>query len=241
MRGQVAAFAGVGQGQRKRLRRPAQRLGNTHTHRLSHTPLFASLLCCAPAPPFLGPWHAQASGQRDTCRSDWAERLATAPRARACCFALHACCTLSFAGDPAATCLCFASALPAKRADGGEQLCSTRLRDPALWANQKPNAANVAARTLAPYGERASIRRLVLLSAHKCSHTHGAVRYIQHCSHGTTAIGGCTYKLVKRMRRDWARGQTECSWMWLGHQAAASSTLLYCMLVLYVYYCTHDK
>jgi hypothetical protein len=70
--------------------------GNTHGVLLqagqhlhtSHTPL--SLLQQSSS--FLGPWHAQASGQRDTCRSDdWAERLATAPRARAFLLALHAC------------------------------------------------------------------------------------------------------------------------------------------------------
>jgi hypothetical protein len=63
---------------------------------------------------------------------------------------------------------------------------------------------------------RASIH--MTAGAFECSqgtaHTHGAVRYIQHCSHGTTAIGGCTYKVVKRMRRDWARGQSAagCGW-----------------------------
>jgi hypothetical protein len=115
-------------------------------------------LCFAPAPPFLGPWHAQASGQRDTCRSDWAERLATASPCQGLlllCFArlLSAFLCGRSGRDLSLLCLCAACATSGRRR-AAVLHPTTR---PSTVGQPEAKCCNVAARTLAPYGEPASI------------------------------------------------------------------------------------
>jgi hypothetical protein len=154
--------------------------GNTHGGLLqagqhtshTHTPL--SLLQQSSS--FLGPWHAQASGQRDTCRSDdWAERLATAPpRARAF-RALHACLArCGRSGRDLSLSLPLPSALRNERTAASSSAPLSVC--PARRANQSQTLQCFAARALAPSGAH------MTAGAFACSHPRRGTVHTARCT-----------------------------------------------------------